>query len=193
MWHPQRSTMWPVAGPHVQPNGPHQPQQGQPLNHRVPMQPPYSGGHYQQPPLLPDPSWPQEAMILSDHFSQMSFQRPPPSIFQPQQPLRPHHQPAKTQQPQIHQTQIRPNANPVSSANNSGIPSLLDIRVPRPMHLNNGYNRPPPQGPPRPRMHLPPPIINTAVPPPRITVLQKPRAAPRPGMQNIATHNNFCQ
>merc|ERR1719361_637394 len=35
-------------------------------------------------------------------------------------------------------------AVPASNGGGGGIPSLLDIRVPRPPHLNNSYSRPPP-------------------------------------------------
>ena len=80
--------------------------------------------------------------------------------------------------------------SPIQRAtNSSGIPSLLDIRVPRPNHMNNGmnnafgmnngYGRPGiPPGAQMSRPACPPrnnfPMINTSVPPPRITLLQKP-------------------
>ena len=78
----------------------------------------------------------------------MSFREPLLQVSRPQRPLQPQ------------------NANP-------GIPSLLDIRVPRPTHLRSPR---PQQQPPQPHQPRNPyPIINTSVPPPRITLLQKPR------------------
>ena len=100
-----------------------------------------------QPPLLPDPHW---AFQFEQQFSQMSFREPPPQVLRPQRPLQPQ------------------NTSP-------GIPSLLDIRVPRPTHLRSPR---PQQQPPQPRN--PYPIINTSVPPPRITLLQKPRPPTQP-------------
>ena len=183
MWPPQRSSIWPVPG-HLTSG---QPQQ-QP---RVPQPclPPYNGGPYQQPPLLPDPTnW--QDLLLEQQFSHMSFRQPPP-IFQ-QQPPRP--QQAKTQQQPLVPSLNR-QINTSSAVNTSnGIPSLLDIHVPRPPHLNNSYLRniqPPPQTPYQPPQTQPqrpcmyPPMINTSVPPPRITVLQKPRVAQRPVPGNV--------
>ena len=90
MWSPQQNMMWPGQHQQQPPPGSQQP--------RVP--PPYApvsyggqqplsasangmGQHTQQPPLLPDPTWPNDFM-LEQQFSQMSFCQPPPTMFQPQ-------------------------------------------------------------------------------------------------------------
>lgn len=107
---------------------------------------------YQQPLFNQDPTF--DYVQFEQQFSQMSFTQPPPPIYGGQPRLQ------------------RP-----PRQNNSGIPSLLDLHVPRPAHLNNGYSRPR-----LPRANCVPPMLNTSVPPPRITLLQKPRIqiAPRP-------------
>jgi len=191
MWPPQRSSIWPGPG-HLangQPPQQHQPQRvPQHHLHHQPCMPPYGGGGAgaaspYQPPLLPDPTW--QDVVLEQQFSHMSFRQPPP-IFQ--QPPRPSTQATTTQQPQTlaHLSNNTPmtmsSAVPASNGGGGGIPSLLDIRVPRPPHLNNSYSRPPPpQAIPPPMAVFPHPMINTSVPPPRITVLQKPpRLAQRP-------------
>ena len=159
MWGPQQNMMWP---------GPQQPQQQQQQHHRVPH--PY--GHFgmqpqiphQQPPLLPDPtSWQQHPndFLLEQQFSHMSFRQPPPIYQQQQQPLRPPTRPVIQHQQQILPQQQQPNnpaelRSPSAMINGSGIPSLLDIRVPVPSHLNNhnGYRGPmtrPPPSQPQPR------------------------------------------
>ena len=203
MWPPQRSSIWPVPG-HLangQPPQQHQPQRvPQHHLHHQPCMPPYGGGGAgaaspYQPPLLPDPTW--QDVVLEQQFSHMSFRQPPP-IFQ--QPPRPSTQATTTQQPQplAHLSNNTPmtmsSAVPASNGG-GGIPSLLDIRVPRPPHLNNSYSRPPPPQAISPPMAVfPHPMINTSVPPPRITVLQKPpRLAQRPvPVPSPSKYNKGC-
>lgn len=168
MWPPQRSIMWPGQPPH-QHNLLQQQQQQQhhpPLQHgpqRVPH--PYYGAHAQ---LLPDPGWPPE-YHLEQQFSQMSFRQPPPQVYQQQQP---HGSTIRQQQPPL------PNGR--LNCGNPGIPSLMDIRVPRPPHLN--YTQRPPPPAPRPGKW-----INTSVPPPRITLLQRQPQQPQSSSPTTAT------
>ena len=172
MWPPQNSSIWPGPG-HLANGQPQQQPQRVPQHHQ-PCIPPYGGAPY-QPPLLPDPNW--QDVVLEQQFSHMSFRQPPPIFQQPPRPA----QATTTQQPQPlpHLANNTSMSSPSAVPSNGGIPSLLDIRVPRPPHLNNSYSRPPPQAPPP--MAVFPPMINTSVPPPRITVLQKPpRLAQRP-------------
>ena len=202
MWPPQRSSIWPGPG-HLangQPPQQHQPQRVPQHHLHQPCMPPYGGGGAgaaspYQPPLLPDPTW--QDVVLEQQFSHMSFRQPPP-IFQ--QPPRPSTQATTTQQPQplAHLSNNTPmtmsSAVPASNGG-GGIPSLLDIRVPRPPHLNNSYSRPPPpQAIPPPMAVFPHPMINTSVPPPRITVLQKPpRLAQRPvPVPSPSKYNKGC-
>jgi hypothetical protein len=150
-------------------------------------------------PLLPDPNNWQDNVVLEQQFSHMSFRQPPPIFQQP--PRGPSNAQAVTtttqQGPQplnshlsnnITQAMTMSTPSAVKGSNGGGIPSLFDIQVPRPQHLNNSYSRPQtqtPQGAPHPSQPMavfPHPMqINTSVPPPRITVLQKPpRLAQRP-------------
>ena len=205
MWPPQRSSIWPGPG-HLangQPGPPQQQPQRVPQHHQ-PLIPPYgvqgAGGaapYQQMSPLLPDPNW-QDNVVLEQQFSHMSFRQPPPIFQQP--PRGPSNAQAVTtttqQGPQplnqhlsnnITQAMTMSSQSAVKGSNGGGIPSLFDIQVPRPQHLNNSYSRPPPPTPqgaphPQPMAVFPHPMqINTSVPPPRITVLQKPpRLAQRP-------------
>ena len=104
--------------------------------------------------------------------------------------------------PKLHKSNFTSNFSPMqrTAINSPGIPSLLDIRVQRPVHMPNGYHRPSMQMPngqglgPNPLVTMPNvpmartagpprnnyPMINTSVPPPRITLLQKPQRATPP-------------
>ena len=92
MWSPQQNMMWPGQ------------QQPPPVSQQPRVPPPYGsvnyggqqpltsangvGQHTQQPPLLPDPTWPNDFM-LEQQFSQMSFNQPPPPMYQQHQTPRP--------------------------------------------------------------------------------------------------------
>ena len=104
--------------------------------------------------------------------------------------------------PRLCKSNFSSNFSPMqrTAINSPGIPSLLDIRVQRPVHMPNGYHRPSMQMPngqglgPNPLVTMPNvpmartagpprnnyPMINTSVPPPRITLLQKPQRATPP-------------
>mgnify|MGYP001157531339 FL=1 len=99
MWshHEHQNMIW--QGQHSQqhpPSGPQQPRVPPPYSHMNygGQQPLTSangvGPHTQQPPLLPDPTWPNQDFMLEQQFSHMSFNQPPPPMFQqPQQGPRP--------------------------------------------------------------------------------------------------------
>ncbi len=148
-------------------------------NHQQPLhRVPYMNYGQQQPPLLPDPPtaghWSTHDFVLEHQFSQMSFTQPPPPFFQQQQQgPRPMLQP---QQQNAQALKSRNNVGPPSMESGPGIPSLLDIHVPVPQHLSNNGPNPLRFAPQQQQIQrLPRTNFNTSVPPPRITLLQKPR------------------
>ena len=140
MWPPtQQNLMW------------HQNQDNSGTPIRVPYNIPAFGAGQSHPGSQ---NWPQneQNFMLEHQFGQMSFNQPPPPMFQQPQQRLTNSSAQVLQRPNLAAQGGPP---PTSGPGNGGIPSLLDIRVPVPAHLSNGYhqNRGPvrPPMPPQPR------------------------------------------